>query len=82
MVVVVVFVMRLLMGMVMGGMTRRVVISRFVLSAFVLVVVMVLVGMRKIIVVFMVVHGLALLKRMEMLKRCQTRLWRFILLTV
>lgn len=70
-------VMRLLMEMFMGRMTRRVV-CMFVLGMLVFAVV----KMRSVMVILVVVHGRALLKGMEMLKTCQTRCWRFIMLTV
>lgn len=65
-VVVVLLVMRLLMRTFHGGMTRRV------------IGLLVVVEMRSIMVVFLVGHVCALLKGMEMLKRCQTR-WLIVL---
>jgi hypothetical protein len=66
--VVVLRAMRLLMGRIGGGLTRRV------------MGVLVLTGMRSIMGMLVVMHGRAWLEGVKMLKRCQTR-W-FIMLTM
>jgi hypothetical protein len=77
------FIMRLLMGIIMG-MIGWLVMGMFVVVVVVMVRMLVFVGwkMRSFMVMLMVLHGRGFLKGMEMLKTRQMRCWKLIMLTV